>query len=89
MWRFQRPEIFPGADELDAALLERLRVVGDESIGIEAEELAEAVAGEAHAARAVEAEELRRWFVEADAAVGAGEVRGEDDVAGLAGGARG
>ena len=38
--------------------------------------------------RAVEAEELRRWFVEADAAIGAGEVGGEDDVAGLgAGGA--
>ena len=43
-------EVFPRADELDAALLERFRVVGDESVGIEAEELAEAVAGEAHAA---------------------------------------
>ena len=42
-------EIFPRADELDAALLERLRLVGHKSIGIEAEELAEAVAGEAHA----------------------------------------
>ena len=59
-----------------------------EPLGIEAEEFAEAVAREAHALRAVEAEELRRRFVEADAAVGAGEVRGEDDVAGLgAGGA--
>ena len=62
--------------------------LGDEPIGIEAEELAQAVAREAHALRAVEAEQLRRRFLEADAALGAGEVRREDDVAGLRAGAR-
>ena len=61
---------------------------GDEPLRIEAEELAQPVAREAHSLRAVEAEQLRRRLLEADAALGAGEVRGEDDVAGLRAGAR-
>ena len=60
----------------------------DQPLRIEAEELAQPVAREAHALRAVEAEQLRRRLLEADAALGAGEVRGEDDVAGLRAGAR-
>ena len=65
------------------------RFVGSrhEPLGIEAEELAQAVALEAHALRAVEAEQLRRRLLEAEAAIGAGEVGGEDDVAGLRAGA--
>ena len=54
--------------------------------GIEAEEFAESVAGEAHALRTVEAEQLRRRFAEADAALGARELGGEDHVAGLGAG---
>ena len=81
-------QILPRADEFDATLFERLFSVCDESVGIETEEFAQAIAGEAHALGAVEAEQLRRWFAEADAALGAGEVGGEDEVAGLgAGGA--
>ena len=76
-------EVVPGADELDGAGGERLRRIGDELRGVEAEHVAQAVARGAHALRAVEAEQLRRRRLEAEAAGVAGVVGAEGDVAGV------
>ena len=75
-------EICPRADELDGARGERLRRIGHELRGVEAEHVAQAVARRAHALRAVEAEQLRRRRLEAEAAGVAGVVGAERDVAG-------
>ena len=78
-------QILPRADELDAASDRTTSLVpGPSRSGSKLKNSPRPSHVEAHAVRAVEAEQLRRRFVEADAAVGAGEVRGENDVAGLA-----
>ena len=83
MCRFQRPEIFPRADQLDAALLERLLAIATSRVGSKLKNSPRPSQVRHMPLRAVEAEQLRRRLVEAEAALGAGEVRRENDVARL------
>ena len=77
-------QIAPRADQFDRALLERAAAVGNQTIRIEAVDLAQAVARQAHALRAVEAEQLRAGRLEADAAMRAGIMGREINVVGRA-----
>ena len=76
----QRPMPLQRADERNRAVVEAQRRIGDEQVRVERELVAQAVAVEAHALRAVEAEQLRPRRLVADVAVRAGVVRGEQDV---------
>src|SRR5262249_6574364 len=69
------------ADDGDGAVVEANRRIWNEQVGIERVASAEAVAVEAHAMRAVEAEQLRGRGLVALVAVRTGVVSGEDDVA--------
>ena len=68
------------AERLDSSFPDRERRVGDQQIGIEVVANPKAVTRRAHALRAVEAEKLRARSLEADPAIRAGVVRGEQDV---------
>ncbi len=83
--RFQRPRSFHGPIKSMAPCLNDMLGVGDQQLGIEAVQFAQAVAGQAHAVRAVEAEQLRAGRLEADAAMRAGVMGREINVVGQAG----
>ena len=71
------PDLLDRPQRCDRPVPDRQRRVGDQQIGGEVVADAQAVAGQAHPLRAVEAEELRAGRVEADPAGGAGVVRRE------------
>src|SRR5262249_47597294 len=75
-------QIAPGSDEREAAGLKRQRRVRHQQLGIEAVQLAQAIAGAAHALRTIKAEKLRAGRLEAEAAVRASVMRRKLQVAG-------
>ena len=68
------PQVAPWAEQFEATLLERQLAVGYQQSRLERIELAQTIAGRAHALRAVEAEQLRARRLKAQATVRAGIV---------------
>jgi hypothetical protein len=75
--------VLPWAEQLNAAIFERLVAVGHEQVGTEGVLFTQPVAGGAHSLRTVEAKKLRAWWLKADAAMGAGIVGRKLNVARL------
>src|SRR4051794_17169131 len=67
----------PRPQQFEAAFFEGQRAVRNEQIGIEAVQLAKPIAGAAHSLWTVETEELRAGGLETDAAMRAGIMRRE------------
>ena len=68
------PHVLPRSEQFNAASFETERRVGDQPGDVERVDLAQTVAFQAHALRAVETEQLRTGRLEADAAVRTGVV---------------
>jgi hypothetical protein len=81
--------VFGGGPGGDCALVERLRLVGDDEVGVEVDGVAEALAARAGAVGIVEGEEARLGLAVGAVAGGALEGGGEAEDCGLAGPSRG